>query len=214
MVTTWKSWHPTCLSEKHTILSCDTRNLSQIKKNENKTQREPVLKPKTHKHTFPTIVCPPFPKLPKCANKLLLKKKHFIHHPQFFTVISKNNGNWEQFPAGGKQQNVAHGICPIVRGQRQSVNGTFPSGSKHRGPDNTLTRNRAARSLVSLSSFCISNKLKYQCGCWLCIKDKHAVSRKDCCSAESLPPKCDRKEFDQIILQCLKCFAYIVEYLM
>lgn len=195
MFTAWKVWNPTCLWEKHTLLSCDTRGLClrrapercfrAIPQSSNmklvklkKPQSEPVLKPNAHKWTFPTIVCPPLPKLLKQANKLLLKKKHFIHHPQFFTVISKNNGNWERFPAGGKQQNAAHGICPIVRGQRQSVNGTFPSGSKHRGPDNTLTRNRAARSLVSLSSFCISNKLKYQCGCWLCIKDKQRSEQK------------------------------------
>lgn len=57
------------------------------------------------------------------------------------------------FPEWGKQQNIAHGICPIVRSRSQSVNGTFPSNGKHRGLDNTLSRNRPTCRLVSLSSF-------------------------------------------------------------
>ena len=62
-----------------------------------------------------------------------------IHNLQSAPKIT---GTQSGFPEWGKQQNIAHGICPIVRSQRQSVNGIFPSYSKHRELDNTATRNR------------------------------------------------------------------------
>lgn len=73
-----------------------------------------------------------------------------FHNLQLAPKITRTESG---FPERGKQQNIAHGICPIVCSRSQSVNGTFPSNGKHRALDNTLSRNRPTCSLVSLSSF-------------------------------------------------------------
>lgn len=81
------------------------------------------------------------------------------------------------FPEWGKQQNTAHGICPIVWSQRQRVNGAFHSSSKQK-LDNTSNGNRAPGCFVSY------NKLRYQCGCWFGIKDQQP-NKSLLCSAPS-----------------------------
>lgn len=101
-------------------------------------------------HTFLTILLLPVlmcQRSPSEGRKIL---PSIIHDLQSAPKITRTQSG---FPELGKQQNIAHGICPIVRSQRQSVHGTFPSNGKHRGLDNTSTRNRPTRSLVSLSSF-------------------------------------------------------------
>lgn len=158
----WRKTHPALLWHKGSLSPIWVKEMLQqlmvipqrlnmkfVKWQIKSLQTEPALKPNAHKLIFLTVVLPPVRTCQQAPSE------EEIFHPSSanFTVISKNNWDWEQFPEWGKQQNTAHGICPIVRSQRQRVNGTFPSSSKHRRVDNTFTRNRAARSLVSLSNF-------------------------------------------------------------
>lgn len=87
----------------------------------------------------------------------LLHLSSIIHNLQSSPKITRTESG---FPELGKQQNIAHGICPIVQRQRQSVNGTFPSSGKHRGLDNAFTGNGAASKSCVIVQLWVSNKLK------------------------------------------------------
>lgn len=118
------------------------------KKKKNLCKQSLPLRPKTctqaHLLNQPVTPSPNVPKISYWRRNI----SSIIRNLQSTPKITESG-----FPEWGKQQNIAHGICPIVRSQCQRVNGSFPSSSKHRELDNTFTRNRATSCLVPLSNF-------------------------------------------------------------